>query len=170
MPHEITRREFSRTAAALPLIGFPLASSDVSKERSKTRLQVRCHRIYVEGHYLGGDDWRLAFFVRVIQRKQSDPRYWLGRVMVPKNEFIQRLNDHGIQAKRHRNPKRLVAERAMLPGGVAGLCCLMEAAFPPDQQADLWIDPTQERWGDYTIRCHRVVKRFWVGTDGGTSS
>lgn len=31
-------------------------------------------------------------------------------------------------------------------------------------------DPTPERWGEYMVPCNRVVKRFWVGTDGGSSS
>jgi len=170
MPHHISRREFNQVAAAMPLIGFPLAGSNVSGKRSQARLQVQYHRICVDGWHLDGDDWRLAFFVGVVQRKQSDPRYWRGRVMVPTDEFIQGLRHHSIQVEPHQNPKWLVADRASLPNGVAGLGCLLEAASPTAQQYEFFSDPAPERWGEYTIRCHRVVKRFWVGTDGGSSS
>ena len=163
MPHQLTRREFNQAAAALPLFALPIPSSDVSGERSQARLQVQCHRICVDGRHLGGDDWRLAFFVRVIQRKQSDPRYWLGRVMVPTDEFIQRLRAHDIQAERHLNQMRLVAERVTLPNGVAGLCLMLEAAFPPAQQDEFFSDPTPERWSEYTLPDDRVIKRFWMG-------
>ena len=170
MPHDISRREFSRAAAALPLFALPIPSSVVSGERSQARLQVQCGHICVDGRHLDGDDWRLAFFVQVIRRKQSDPRYWLGRVMVPTNEFIQSLRADDIQVERHSNPKRLVVERVTLRDGVAGLCLILEAAFPPAQQDEFFSDLTPERWGEYTLPDDLVIKRFWAGTDGGGSS
>ncbi len=170
MPHDISRREFNQAAAALPLFALPIPSSDVSGERSQMRLQVQCGHICVDGRHLDGDDWRLEFLVRLVQRRESDPRYWYGRIMVPTEDFIQCLRDHAIQVIRHRNPKRLVAERTMLRGGVAGLCVLLDSAFPTAQQHEFYTDPTPERWGDYTIPDNRVIKRFWVGNDGGNSS
>ena len=161
MPHEITRRDFNRAAAAFPLLGLPVASSDVTKQKS-LRLQVQCHRICVDGRHLGGDDWCLEFFVRVVQRKQTDPRYRLSRMMTPTDTFADRLKERGFNVVRH-NSNRLIGERIMLPNGVAGLCLMLETAFPPDQQVELWTDPTPERWGQYVVPDNRVVKRYWVG-------
>ena len=161
MPHDISRREFNRAAATLPLVGVPFQRSDVSNPKSLC-LQVQCHRICVDGQHLGGDDWCLEFIVKVVQRKKSDPRYWYGRFMVPTDEFIQQLNDNGFYVVRN-NSKRLSAERVTLPNSVAGLCLGLEAAFPADQQDELWTDPTPERWGEYVVPDKRVVKKFWIG-------
>jgi len=134
---------------------------DVPNQKS-FRLKVQCHCICVDGRHMNKEDWRLEFFVRVIQRKQSNPRYWRGRIMTPSEAFTDRLFDIGFDAVR-RNPIRLVAERVTLTNSVAGLCLGLEAAFPADQQDELWTDPTPERWGEYVVPDKRVVKRFWVG-------
>lgn len=161
MPQDISRREFNRAAATLPLVGLPVATLDVSNSKS-LRLQAQCHRIFVDGWHLGGDDWRLTFLVRVVQRMQADPRNWHARIMTLTDAFSVRLNERGLKVVR-RNSNRLVAERATLPNGVAGLCLMLESAFPLDQQDDLWIDPTPKGWGEYTIPCNRGTKRFWIG-------
>lgn len=161
MPHDISRREFNMAAVAMPLVGVPFQRSDVSNSKS-LRLKVQCGAVCVDGQHLGGDDWRLDFFVRGVQRKQSDARHCRGRVMVPTDAFANRLNERGFNVVR-RNPIRLVAERVTLTNNVAGLCLGLEAAFPADQQDELWTDPTPERWGEYVVPDKRVVKRFWVG-------
>jgi len=82
--------------------------------------------------------------------------------MTPTDAFSDRLIDIGFNVVRH-NSKRLVAERATLPNSVAGLCLMLEAAFPPAEQDELWIDPAPERWEQFVIPCKRVIKRFWIG-------
>lgn len=161
MPHEITRRDFNRTAAALPLVGFPVATSDVTKSKS-LRLKVQFHRICVDGHHLEKENWQIEFFVQVVQRKKSAPRYWHARTMTPTDAFAARLKESGFNVVRH-NSKCLIADRVSVPNGVAGLCLMLESAFPLDQQDELWTDLTPERWEQYVVPDSRVVKRFWIG-------
>lgn len=142
-------------------IGLSTSTSDVPKSKS-LRLQVQCGVVCVGGRHRGGEDWSLQFFLRVVQRKQADPRYWRGRIMNPSDAFADGLNERGFDVLR-RTANRIVADRASLPNSVAGLCLKLETTFPPDQQNNLWFDPTPERWDGYTVPCKRVVKRFWIG-------
>lgn len=48
MSKEISRREFNRTAAAVPLFGIPALGSLLPQQKA-TRLQVQYHRICVDG-------------------------------------------------------------------------------------------------------------------------
>ncbi|WP_166820069.1 hypothetical protein [Thalassoroseus pseudoceratinae] len=100
--------------------------------------------------------------MRVVQRKQTGSRNWHARFMIPTDVFADRLKECGFNVVRH-NSNRLIGERITLPNGVAGLCLMLEIAFPPDQQAELWTDPTPERWEQYVVPDNRVVKRYWVG-------
>ena len=158
MSHEFTRREFNRVAASLPLLGIPLSSSVVTNKKS---LQVQHGVVCVDGRK-GKDDWQLVFFIRVVQKLNSDPRCCRTRIMLPTDAFADRLKERGFNVVRHTS-KRLIADRVSLPNGVASLCLMLDAAFPADQQDELWIDPTPEGWGEYVVPCNRVVKRFWVG-------